>query len=403
MKRENPSKSLYHSLIMGLAAGVVLGLAFIGGYLYRDRFVELPRSDTSFDLLSEADSLLATYFFGDLPGEEARVHGAVGGLVTSLNDPYTVFVEPEKHEVDSTNLAGRFGGIGAEIGRDEEGRFVLVTVYRDGPGYAAGLRDGDILLAVDGKAVDTSTPDSNELVADIRGPVGKPVLLTVLRGEETLDIEVIRAEITIPSVEWRLLEEDERTGYIRISRFTDRAPEELNSALDELTSQGATAFVLDLRSNGGGLVDSAVRVASEFLSGGVVLREERRNSGPRTFNATLGGAALDQPVVVLIDGATASASEIVAGALQDRERALLIGESTFGKGSVQLIMELSNGSSLHITSARWHTPNNRPIDGQGLTPDIVAEPGEGQDAELAAAIDYLGQTLTVAEADLVGE
>ena len=396
-------KSLYRSIIMGLTAGLVLGLAFVGGYMYRDRVVEPSSSEVSFALLNEADGLLQTYFLGEIPDQETRVHGAIYGLAGSFNDPYTFYVEPQQHEIESTNLAGKFGGIGAEVGRDEQGRFVLVTVFRDGPGYEAGLRDGDILQAVDGKEVDTSVFSSDELIADIRGPVGEPVTLTVLRDGVTLEFEVIRAEIVIPSVVWHVLEEDERIGYIRISRFTASAPDELDTALDELIDRGATAFVLDLRGNGGGLVDSSIDVLGEFLNGGVILREERRAGAPGRFNASLGGTALNEPLVVLVDGSTASASEIVAGALQDRQRAVLIGTQTFGKGSVQIIKELSDGSSLHITSARWYTPNDQPIDGQGLTPDILVDPVEGEDAELAAAIEHLSQTLTVAEQELAGE
>jgi carboxyl-terminal processing protease len=387
---------------MGLAGGVALGAAFVGGYLYHTHTAGLPSapvSETSFDLLHEADGLLENYFLGQIPDEETRVNHALHGMVASLEDPYTFYVEPQRHEIESTNLAGAFGGIGAEIGRDEEGRFYLATVYRDGPGYGAGLRDGDILLAVDGEEVDLSVETSDEVISAIRGPVDEPVLLTVLRGEETRDFEVIRDEITIPSVIWTVLEEDERIGYVRVTRFTASAPDELDSALDELKDQGATAFVLDLRGNGGGLVDASIKVAGMFLSGGVVAREERLDSDPQGFNASLGGPVLDQPLVVLVDGSTASASEIVAGALQDRGRARIIGQPTFGKGSVQVIQEMSNGSSLHITSARWYTPNDTPLDEAGLQPDIIVEPVEGGDAPLDIAIEELGESLTVADTE----
>ena len=355
---ENTSPKIpYRSILSGLAFGLVIDLAFFGGYIYRDRFVEEPTSEASFALLQEADGLLANNYFGEIPDEQQRVYGAIRGLTASLGDPYTIYVEPQTHEVESTNLAGSFGGIGAELSRDEEGRFLLMTVYRDGPGYKDGLRDGDILVAIDRTPVDESDPGFDVVISAIRGEIGQPVLLTIERDGDTLDIEVIRDEIAIPAVVWRLLEEDPRIGYIRLSRFTARAPEELNTALDELSAQGASAYILDLRGNGGGLVDSSTQVLDEFLNGGIILSEERRNGEPRIFRASPGGAATDQPLVVLVDNNTASASEIVAGALQDRERALIIGHQTFGKGSVQVILELSDGSSLHITSARW--PHSR--------------------------------------------
>jgi len=398
-------RMLFRSLTLGMAGGLVIGLAFIGGYLYGETFIEVEAEplplidDASFELLNEANGLLETYFLGEMPDEEARLDGAIHGLVGSFDDPNTFYVEPQRHEVEATNLHGSFGGIGAEIGRNETGEYVLVNVFRDGPGYEAGLRDGDVIVAVDGAEADTSAPTSDDLIAAIRGPVGEPVVLTIRRGEERLDIEVVRGEISIPSVTWRLLAEDSRIGYVHISRFTASAPDQLDTALNELIDQGAAAFVLDLRGNGGGLVDASIDIAGEFLSGKLVASEERSIGGTATFNASPGGTALDEPLVVLVDGGTASASEIVAGALQDHERATIIGTQTFGKGSVQVIKEMSNDSSLHITWARWYTPNNNPIDKRGLEPDVIVEPAEGLDAPLATAVTLLGETLTVAEAD----
>jgi carboxyl-terminal processing protease len=402
---DQPSKETYsgrhilHAVLQGLVAGLLLGAAFAAGFLYRDVVSRPAPSQTSFDLLKEIDGLLASHYLYDMPDETTRIHGAAAGLVASLGNPYTYFQEPQASEVDTTNLAGRFGGIGAEIGRDEQGRYVIQRVYRDNPAYNAGIIEGDVILAVDGTPVDTSATDPNQLLAAIRGEVGTSVTLTLQRGDEIFDVTVVRAEILIPSVFWNLAEAEPRIGYIRITSFTERTPEEFDQALSELSAQGAQAYILDLRDNGGGLVDAAVAVVSEFVNGGVVLYEQRRDSGERVLNATQGGRALDIPLAVLINGQTASASEIVAGAFQDRGRATLIGQQSFGKGSVQVILTLSDGSSIHVTTAEWYTPNHHRLEGQGLTPDIVVEPAEGTDTQLDAALEFLSERLTVVEVE----
>jgi carboxyl-terminal processing protease len=212
-----------------------------------------------------------------------------------------------------------------------------------------------------------------------------------------VDIAVVRADILLPSVTFRLLEADPTIGYISLSRFSGESGNEVGAALQELLSQGATRFVLDLRQNGGGLRDAAVDVADHFLNNGPVLYLDSQQEGERVFNASDETLAPDQPLVVLIDSGTASASEIVAGALRDRERATLIGNSpTFGKGSVQLVFDLSDGSSVHVTSARWLTPNRLQLDGEGIPPDILVEVTQddidnGRDPVLERAAQYLGE------------
>ncbi len=394
--KQKPWVPLVKAVAQGVGAGILLGAAFAGGYLYHDLIANPPSPEVSLELVREADDLLNQYFLYPIPDETTRVYGAIRGLVTSLEDPYTTFSEPQAAEVNNTNLAGRFGGIGAELTRDEQGHFVIARVYRDNPAYEAGVMAGDIITAVDGVEVDITAADMNAVLAAVRGEVGEPVVLTLLRGEETLEVEIIRAEVLVPSVFWRILEEDERVGYIQIVHFTDRTTEELVQALEELSEQGAEAYILDLRNNTGGLVSSAVGVAGEFLNGGVVLYEQTQGGQEDVMNASRGGSALDAPLVVLVNAQTASAAEIVAGAFQDRARATLIGQPTFGKGSVQLILALSDGSSIRVTNAQWFTPDHHRIEGQGLTPDIPIEAVEGIDAELAAALEHLDAKLTVA-------
>jgi carboxyl-terminal processing protease len=266
---------------------------------------------------------------------------------------------------------------------------------RDRPAELAGLMAGDILIKVDGVDILPEMP-TDDIVMLIRGEVGTEVVLTVEReGVETpVDITITRAIIETPSANWRVLEEEPTIGYVQLIAFTERSAEELDDAFDELAAQGAESYILDLRGNGGGLLDASVNVASQFLRDGVVVREDRQNEGERVYEVRGGGKVLDQPLVLLVNGGTASASEIVAGALQDYERAVLIGEKTFGKGSVQLIYELSDNSRLHVTVAKWFTPNGHVIDGTGLMPDIEIlfseeDHATGRDPQLERAITFL--------------
>lgn len=392
-------KQIRGAFWQGIGTGILMAVAFVAGFLYRQYVFAPPTSHTSFRLLSEINALLEQYYLYELPDETTRVHGAASGLVASLNDPYTFFVEPQTAAVDSTNLAGRFGGIGVEVTRDEEGRFVIATVYPDNPAAEAGLMAGDIIVAVDGVEMDTSAADMNQLLSAVRGEIGTPVTLTIQRGAQTFDVRLIRAEVLVPSTFWRVVEQDPRVGYIQVTRFTERAPEEVRQAIAELRDQGVSAYVLDLRNNGGGLVDAAIRITGEFLDGGVVLYEQR-SDGEQVYNAPRGGTALDVPLAVLINDGTASAAEIVAGALQDRGRAVLVGQRSFGKGTVQTILSLSDGSSVHITTAQWFTPDHHPIAAQGLTPDVPVEPAQGEDAALLAALDVLAEQLDQARSGI---
>jgi len=359
----------------GFAAGLVIGLiaggVFLLGYGLGTR--QASAADTAdFGILWQVRSLLDRSFIGDAPAVEKQVYGAARGLVASYNDPYTVFVEPAPREVERDQLRGHFGGIGAYMGRNEVGELEL-TIMRDRPAARAGIQDGDILLAVDGTVITTDMP-VDEIVALVRGDVGTEVVLRIRRGPESepFDVSVTRERIETPSVEWRVLNADQHTGYVRISIFGERTGEELRTGLAELASQGVERVVLDLRGNGGGLVDAAVEIASQFLKDGNVLREIKRGGQERFYPVKpVRSPAHSWETLVLVDAGTASASEIVAGALRDEKGALLIGEKTYGKGSVQEVHEFSDGSSLHVTVARWLTPKRHEIDKNGLQPDVT--------------------------------
>ena len=342
----------------------------------------------------EAWDRVEAVFIDDLPASNAVVYGAIRGSLRELDDPYTVFIEPVARDAERVRLQGTFGGIGANVFRNEAGEIVLEPIPGN-PAEAAGILSGDVLLAVEGVAIsaDNSVEDVVQLV---RGEVGTPVVLTVRHADsaETVDIEVMRDIILLPSVISRILEEDATIGYVQLSRFSAESGAEVAAALTDLQEQGATRFVLDLRYNGGGLLDASVAVVDHFLSDEPVYYQLSRETGELEVRTNAETLIPDAPLVVLVNGGTASSSEIVAGALQDLDRATLIGSQTFGKGSVQLVYELSDGSSVHVTSARWFTPNRQPIDEGGLTPDIAVDMTQeaidaGRDDVLAAAIANL--------------
>lgn len=319
-------------------------------------------------------------FYYDKPNEKKRIYGSVRGLAETFSDPYTYFLEPEPNELGNDDLQGRFGGIGAHIEQSEEG-YILKPI-RNQPAAAAGVEEGDLLLQVDDEPISLDI-SIDSVVAFIRGPIDTEVQILVRRNGEELTFRVVRTEIQTPSMEWRMVDRSElpagqrtaRIGYIQHRLFSDRSPQEMQEALEELSSQRADRFILDLRGNPGGYVDSVVSIADYWLDEGLVMLEKRADGTEKRFEAADGTLAEDAPLVVIVDGASASASEILAGALHDHGRATLVGEKTFGKGSVQIIFPLPDGSSIHITNAIWLTPNESQIDKVGITPDIVIEPG----------------------------
>jgi carboxyl-terminal processing protease len=376
--------------------------AFAAGYVTND-FVELRRGGTlvrerdEFDLFWDAWGYVEASFIGDLPSEKELTYNAIRGAIGALNDPYTIFVEPIARDQERESLQGRYGGIGATLFRPEGSDEIVLEPIPGNPAEIAGILSGDVLLAVDGEPV-TSDQSVQEVAQKIRGEMGTTVVLTVRHPgqNESVDITIERGNILIPSVSYRLLPEDATIGYIQLTRFSAESSQEIAKAIFELKSLGAKKLILDLRGNGGGLVDATVSVAGHFLPAEtLVLTQQSRQDGERSFYTSGSPIAGDMPLVVLVDGGTASAAEILAGALQDNGRAVLMGsQRTFGKGSVQLVYDLIDGSSVHVTSARWFTPNGHQIDQQGLLPDILVEVTQegvenGRDEVLARAVSYL--------------
>jgi carboxyl-terminal processing protease len=388
--------SFYKLLVITLVDLLILGLAFGGGfgtaYLLQQRNISSHNIDL--DTFWEVWGLVEKDFIGALPNSQARVYGAIRGSLASLNDPYTVFVEPQPHQREKEDLRGSFGGIGVTMRRNAEGD-LLLTPLPDSPALKAGVQDGDVMLEVDGQPI-TPTMSFVAVAAVVRGQVGTQVKITVRRvgQSQPLAFTITRQVIDTPSVDSRILADSPQIGYIAIDRFTERTGSEVQNAIKDLKQKGATQIILDLRDNGGGLLDSAVDVASQFIGEGVVLYEKQKGQDERTFQVKPGGLATDLPVVVLVNHATASASEIVAGALHDHQRATLVGEQTYGKGSVQHIYDLADGSSLHVTAAEWFTPNRHQLTGNGLKPDIAVsrssdDSAAGRDPQLDRAVAFL--------------
>jgi carboxyl-terminal processing protease len=382
------------SIVLGALAGVLLAVVFAAGFFARDLLdirpiLSVGQRDQSYPLLDEVDRLLELHYLRPIPDYTVRQYEAVRGMLRSLNDPNTFFIDPPVAQSESDALAGTYGGIGVGLQRGTNGEFVLLP-FDDSPAEKAGIADGDILLAVNGGAI---TPDMQQDAVDqmLRGEVrdGNGVELTVRREDgQSFSAFIPFGVINVPSVLWRVLPEAREIGYLQLVRFTNRTPQELQDGLNALRAEGISALILDVRNNGGGLLQEAVDVADELLSEAVVLYQRSKN-GEETYRTTEGGAMVDLPMVVLVNGGTASAAELVAGAIADNERGILIGQKTFGKGTIQQIYKLSDASSVHITSAEWFTPKRFALDGQGLTPalEVVSDP-QG-DAELAAAIAYL--------------
>jgi carboxyl-terminal processing protease len=375
-----------------LLIGLLIELAFFAGMMFGPQLIGVlagrSNSGGHAPLLDEAWDIAEDQFYGQLPTDQSRTYGAVRGMMEAFKDPYTVFVEPPQTELQSQQLSGKFGGIGASIRRETDGRYAL-SPFPDRPAAQAGVQEGDVLTKVDDTPI-TTEMRLDDITSLLRGEVGTPVKIEIDRSGQKLAFNIKRAEISVPSVTWRILSQAPEVGYIRLNIFAQTSKDELIKAIDDLKQQGAKKLIFDLRDNGGGLLDAAIDIGSLFVDGKVA-SEKRRGGEVRDFNAEANGAARDLPLVVLVNGGTASASEIVSGAIQDKGRGVLVGAKTYGKGSVQNVIALSDGSSLHVTMAEWLTPNGRQISGQGLQPDVTVDlssddAANGRDPQLDRAI-----------------
>lgn len=367
---------------------VTAAIAFTAGIWFASA-TESPHNDEDFEIFWQSWNVLEDEYYYELPEDEVMIRGALQGLLATTEDPYTFLAPPARAEISQQETAGEFGGIGAYVNQDSNGHLVITAPFNDYPAEAAGLETGDIIRTINGTDITGFTLD--QAVALLRGEIGSTVSLTIFRPstEEEFPVEITRAQIELPTVYATMYGE---VGYVRLFKFNARATQLLESNISELVAEGAQALIFDLRGNPGGLLDQAVSVSDLFLDSGLVLTQRSRSGDNETFRSNDGQIAESLPLVVLIDGGSASASEVVAGALRDRGRAILIGTTSFGKGSVQHLYNLADGSQLHLTAALWFTPDETPIQGQGLSPDIQVQPAEDATAEqdpiLQAALDY---------------
>jgi len=324
--------------------------------------------------------------------EEKMMQGAIRGMMESLGDPHSSYMDPDEYRQMADPLEGEYEGIGAIV--DIKGDYVtFISFFPGSPAELMGLKPGDKVLEVNGK--DMTGIDGNLVLKQIRGPAGTEVTLKLKRKdqEEPVIVTVKRQKITMSSVEGKMLDND--IAYIQLLTFGEKTNDELVAALKKVMEEDPKGLILDLRNNGGGYLNTSIEVASQFLKTDVVLYEEYGTGEMKTFQTNRGGIAKDIPMVVLINGGSASASEIVAGALQDTGRATLVGEKSYGKGSVQNWIPLNNKEgAVRITIARWLTPNKRQINEKGLEPDVTVEFTEEDlkaldDVQLKKAVEIL--------------
>jgi len=367
-----------------------------------NRALPLNKKNLDFDLFWKVwDNLETSYLDKGAIDYQKMIYGAISGMVASLGDPYTVFLPPSENSESKSDLRGDFEGVGIQIGYNKDQRLSVVAPLSGTPAESAGLRAGDIISRivdeerkVDRDTVGISLPEAMRL---IRGPKGSIVKLTLEREgvEKPFEVSLKRNIIVVKSVELKFEEKSgKKIAVLRLSRFGERTYDEWQEAVAKIKKENTTAVVLDLRNNPGGFLQGAIFVASEFLSSGAVVQQDAGAKGKETYEVNRKGSLLSEPLVVLINGGSASASEIVAGALQEKKRAILVGEKTFGKGTVQEPVDFEEGSGLHITIARWLLPSGKSIDKEGVKPDFEVKADEKdptKDPQLQKAIEILSK------------
>jgi len=350
---------------------------------------------TQFPIFWEAMDVLYRDYFGELPAAEDATYAAIRGVLGRLNDPNTAFMTPDEANYFRTNLQGSFEGIGARVDWDMTFNTVrIVEPFENQPAWKAGIKRDDLVTHVDNESIVGT--DLTSAVEKIRGPKGSTVVLTIVRlGEEQpFDVAVVRDRIEIPTIESDVVGGD--IAYIRLNTFNENAGKLVRDAVRAALERKPSALIFDLRGNPGGLLKQAVEVASVFLPKDDTVLIERFADGREEIYKTEGEPiTVDLPLIVLVNEGSASASEIVAGAIQAQQRGQIVGATTFGKGSVQLPQTLSDGSILRVTIARWFTPDDRTIDGEGLAPDVIVELTDEdrqsqRDPQLDEAIELLG-------------
>ena len=400
-----PVKRIFFILIALAVLGAVFGVGLYVGMRSPLHVSEITGIDNKTPPIGNPDlqnadfglfwsvwnQLQARYVDQDKLDKQKMIYGAISGLVNALGDPYTVFFPPQESKQFAEEIKGSFGGIGAEIGI-KKGVLTIVAPLKDSPAEKIGLKAKDSVIKIDGK--DTSSLTVEEAVRLIRGPKGTNVKLTIFREsfDAPKDFTITRDDIKIPTVKYE--SKGDNIYYIALYNFNETAGMEFRKALQAFRDSGHSKLIIDLRNNPGGYLSNAVDIASFFTPAGTVIVRERYESKEEDVYRSAGYDLFGRTkVVILVNGGSASASEILAGALRDINHVQLIGEKTFGKGSVQELVNMSDGTSLKVTIAKWLTPNGNEINGVGLEPDIKVEiptnPEEGKDYTLDKAIEVL--------------
>ena len=381
---------LVFAIFLSFNAGYVLGQSPVAPYRVFPASFPTGESGEAFAPFWEAVNMVQSRYYRQPLDDDQLVEGAINGMLETLEDPYTFYLSPEAESTERGGFEGEINGIGVEVTEDE-GNIVIIAPIDGSPAAEAGLQPGDILRAADDE--DLTGLSVMEAAQIVRGPRGTEVTLLIEREGETFEVVVERDVIKISSVNGEIL--DENLAYVRLSQFGMQTDEELATLLKELMAEEPDGLILDLRRNPGGSLDTVVEVADEFLPEGQVLRQEFSAGVDQEFDSKDGGLAEEIPMVVLIDEGSASASEVLAGAIHDNDRGILIGETSFGKGTVQTWQQLSNGGGLRMTIARWLTPDETWVNEEGISPDYRVnlpeyDPVEEfDDTQLQAAIDYL--------------
>ncbi len=387
-------------LLLGLAILTVATLAFTGGYAAAtvSAFTTAAHPDysnpTDSKLYADVWKALKENYLEQPVDDQELFYGTLRGLAGAVHDPYTVFLDPDEKELLLGQVSGAFEGIGAEIGQNE-GQIVVVAPLAGSPAEAAGLQPKDAILEIDGE--DTTGLSIDEAILKIRGPEGTKVILTIYRNGESdvRQVEVTRATIDLPSSNYSTTQSSDGStiGVLTLSSIDETSAEDVAALVHDIQLNPPTGLVLDLRNNPGGVLGDAIDIVSLFVEDGVVVSEEFNDGTQQRYETTTEALLPTNPaMVVLINGGSASAAEIIAGALQDKKRAWIIGETSYGKGVVQSVEEFPDGSALKLTVSHWLTPNGRTIQHTGITPDqVVTNSDDSSDYQLQAALEYLSQ------------
>ncbi len=400
------NKKTYHILIKCLSVILILvGVYYVGYGIghnnlvfeknYQPKIVNVGNGqpkDVDFSLFWDAWDVVKANFINKNLDYKKMVNGAISGMLSSLDDPYTMFMNSEESKVFNEDLNGSFGGIGVEI-TVKDGLMIIIAPLDDSPAAKAGIKSKDVITKIDGE--DVGNYSYAEAINKIRGEKGTNVVLTVLHegNDEPEDITITRDTIKNDSVKWEVKDD---VMYIRISQFGDDTYDLMNKAAQEIQNKNLSKVIVDLRDNPGGYLTSSIDVASLFIPDGVIVQEQDRNGDVNKMSTTHIPRLKDVKLVVLINGGSASASEIFAGAMQDHKKGIIIGEKSFGKGSVQTLEKLEDGSQIKITIAKWLTPDGRAIDKQGISPDIEVKMSDDDkntdnDIQLQKAIEEVNK------------